>query len=228
MYDRDSRFTRHKASKKSVENGVALSQKLKKIMVCNVITVKPTDNIKKAVDLMNLHGISSLIVVDSEKPVGIVTERDMLNRVLNKSVITTKTLVMAVMTKPVITVSPNMRAGDAAKLMLERNIKKLPVVEEGKLVGLVSLTDLLRSEGVIKFLNALSLNGASARIKKTVDLYCDSAKLKKKKCPLITEQGFHMGCQEDKCMWWAQDECAVTRLSRQFSLDQSTEVVADT
>jgi len=197
-------------------------------MVCNVVTLKPTDTIKKAADLMNLHGISSLIVVDSDKPVGIVTERDMLNRVLNKSVITTKAKVMDVMTMPVVTASPNMRAGDAAKLMLERNIKKLPIIEDGKLVGLVSLTDLLRSEGVIQFLNKLSLDGASARIKRTVGLYCDSTMLKKRKCPLITEQGYHMSCQEDKCMWWCQEECAVTRLSRQFSMEQTIEATADT
>jgi len=204
-----------------------MSQKLRKIMVENVITVKPNDTIKKAAELMNLHEISSLIVVDSGKPVGIITERDMLNRVLNKSTITTEAMVAEIMSKPVVTASPNMRAGDAAKLMIQRNIKKLPIVENGRLVGLVSLTDLLRSEGVIQFLNKLSLNGASVRIKKTVDLYFDQEKQKKRKCPLITEQGFHMGCQEHKCMWWAGEDCAVTRLSRQFSLAQMPEVTIE-
>jgi CBS domain-containing protein len=200
-----------------------MSQKLRKIMVENVITVKPSDTIKKAAELMNLHGISSLIVVDSGKPVGIITERDMLSRVLNKPLLKTEAMVVDIMSKPVVTASPNMRAGDAAKLMIEHNIKKLPVVENGRLVGLVSLTDLLRSEGVIQFLNKLSLDGTSLRIKKAVNLYFDSAKNKRRKCPLITEQGFHLGCQENRCMWWAGDECAVTRLSRQFSLEQMSE-----
>jgi CBS domain-containing protein len=200
-----------------------MSQKLKKIMVENVVTVKPNDTIKKAAQLMNLHGISSLVVVDSEKPVGMITERDMLDRVLNNSKVSTDALVTDIMSKPVITVSPNMRAGDAAKLMIEHNIKKLPVVENGRLVGIVSLTDLLRSKGVIQFLNNLSLNGASARIKKTVSLYLDSEGCKRRKCPLITEQGFHVGCQENKCMWWTGDDCAVTLLSRQFSIEQMQE-----
>jgi CBS-domain-containing membrane protein len=193
-------------------------------MVGNVITVKPNDTIKKAADLMNLHEISSLIVVDSEKPVGIVTERDMLSRVLNKSEMTTKAIVKEIMSKPVVTASPDTRAGDAAKLMIQRNIKKLPIVENGRLAGLVSLTDLIRSEGVIQFLNKLSLNGASVRMKKTISLYFDQEKGKKRKCPLIAEQGFHMGCQEDKCMWWTGEDCAVTRLSRQFSFPEMPEL----
>jgi len=202
---------------------MAMSQKLRKIMVENVVTVKPNDTIKKAAQLMNLHGISSLVVVDSGKPVGIITERDMLDRVLNKSMVTTEAAVTDIMSKPVVTACPNMRAGDAAKIMIERGIKKLPVVENGRLVGIVSLTDLLRSEGVIQFLNKLSLDGVSLRIKKAVSLYLDADKCKKRKCPLITEQGFHVGCQENKCMWWAGDECAVTLLSRQFSIEQMQE-----
>jgi CBS domain-containing protein len=199
-----------------------MSQKLRKIMVENVITVKPNSSVKEAAELMNLHEISSLVVVDSEKPVGIITERDMLNRVLNISEIGMKAKVAEIMSKPVVTASPNMRAGDAAKLMIRRNIKKLPIVENGRLVGLVSLTDLLRSDGVIQFLNKVSLNGASVHIKKTVSFYLDADKRTRRKCPLITEQGFHVGCREDKCMWWAGEECAVTRLSRHFSPAEMT------
>lgn len=197
-------------------------------MVENVVTVKPNDTIKKAAELMNLHGISSLVVVDSGKPVGMITERDMLDRVLNNSMVTKEAAVTEIMSKPVVTVCPNMRAGDAAKVMIERNIKKLPVVENGRLVGIVSLTDLLRSKGVIQFLNKLSLDGVSVRIKKTVSLYLDSEGFKRRKCPLITEQGFHVGCQENKCMWWTGDECAVTLLSRQFAIEQMQEANVET
>jgi predicted transcriptional regulator len=197
-------------------------------MVENVVTVKPNDTVKKAAELMNLHEISSLIVVDSEKPVGIITERDMLSRVLNKSKITTEATVKEIMSKPVVTASPDMRAGDAAKLMIQRNIKKLPIVENGRLVGLVSLTDLIRTEGVIQCLNKLLLNGASVRMKKALSLYFDQGKEKKRKCPLIAEQGFHMGCQEDKCMWWTGEDCTVSRLSRQFSLTQMPELAIET
>jgi CBS domain-containing protein len=200
-----------------------MSQKLRVIMVGKVVTVEPSVSVKKAAELMNLHEIGCLVVVNCEKPVGILTERDMLKRVVCESREPEKTRVIDIMSKPLVSASPNMRAGDAAKLMFERNIKKLPVVENGRLVGLVTLTDLLRSEGVIEFLNKLSLNGASKRIKNAVSLYFDPLKQHRRRCPLIMKEGFAMGCQDSKCMWWVGDECAVTRLSRQISMGTISE-----
>lgn len=197
-----------------------MSQKLRKIMVENVITVKPNDTVKKAAELMNKHEIGCVIVVIHGKPSGIITERDLIKRVVNKSIEPEEVRVSDIMSQPLIEVSPNMCAGDAAKLMLEQNIKKLPVVENGKLVGLVTLTDLIRSEGVIEFLNGLSLNGVSMRLKKVVDIYFDTAKQHRKRCPLMMKDGFSMGCQIEKCMWWTGDECAVTKLSRHLECTQ--------
>jgi signal-transduction protein with cAMP-binding, CBS, and nucleotidyltransferase domain len=188
-------------------------------MVEKVITIEPNATVKKAAELMNLHEIGCLIVVSCEKPVGILTERDMLKRVIYESRECEKTKVVNIMTKPLITASPNMRAGDAAKLMFERNIKKLPIVQDGKLVGLVTLTDLLRTEGVIEFLNRLTLNGTSKRMKNMVDLYFDPLKQHRRRCPLIMKGGFTMGCQDNKCMWWVGDQCAVTKLCRQISIE---------
>ena len=201
-----------------------MSQKLKKIMVENVVTIEPNTTVKKAAEIMNLHEIGCVVVVHSGKPVGILTERDMLKRIVCKSGKSETLKVVEVMSKPLITASPNMRAGDAAKLMFERNIKKLPVIENGHLVGLVSLTDLLRSEGVIEFLNSISINGTSKRIKKTVDLYCDPMKQHRKKCPLMLEEGYQMGCLDNRCMWWSGDECAVTKLSRHISAYETSAV----
>ncbi len=200
-----------------------MSQKLRKVMVEKVVTVEPSATLKKAAELMNMHEIGCLVVVHSGKPVGIITERDMLKRVICESRESETVRVIEIMSKPVITASPNMRAGDATKLMLERNIKKLPVVENGQLVGLVTLTDLLRSPGVIEFLNKLSLNGTSKRMKRVVHLYFDPLKQHRRKCPLMINDGFSMGCRDNKCMWWVGDECAVTKLSRQFSMEELPE-----
>lgn len=112
-----------------------MSQKLRKIMVDKVVTVEPSVTAKKAVELMNLHDIGCLVVVHSGKPVGIVTERDMLKRVIHKSRNPARTRVVDVMSKPLVTASPDMRADDAAKLMIERNVKKLAVIENGRLAG---------------------------------------------------------------------------------------------
>lgn len=73
------------------------------------------------------------------------------------------------MSKPLIAASPKMSAGDAAKLMFEQKIKKLPIVENGRLVGLVTLTDIIRSQDVFSFLNGLSTKDAPKRMKKVVN-----------------------------------------------------------
>ena len=127
------------------------------------------------------------------------------------------------MTKPLVTASPEMRAGDAAKLMFERNIKKLPIVENGRLAGLVTLTDLLRSPGVLDFLNKLALDGTSKRLKDAANLYYDPKGLHRRTCPLTMKEGFYMGCQNTKCMWWADNECAVTKISRQLTTEENLE-----
>jgi len=194
-----------------------MSLKLEGIMVKNVVTVKANVTVKRAVEVMNKHEIGCLVVVNSEKPVGIVTERDMLERIIHELREPEKTRVIDIMSKPLIAAAPKMSAGEAAKLMFERKIKKLPVVEDGRLVGLVTLTDLVRSEEVLGFLNGFSANDAPKRMKKVVDLYFDRAKRFRRRCPLIMKSGFSMGCQEKKCMWWLGDECAITKLSRQMS-----------
>jgi CBS domain-containing protein len=194
-----------------------MSLKLKNIMVKDIVTVKTDVTVKRAVEVMNEHEIGCLVVVNSGKPVGIVTERDMLKRIVHELREPEKTSVMDIMSKPLIAAAPKMSAGDAAKLMFKRKIKKLPVVENGRLVGLVTLTDLVRSQDVLDFLNGLSIKDAPKRMKKVVNLYFDRAKRFRRRCPLMMKSGFSTGCQEKKCMWWLGDECTITKLSRQMS-----------
>ena len=191
--------------------------KLEEIMTKDVVTVKTSVTVEKAVDLMNKHEIGCLVVVNSRNPIGMVTERDILKRVIPQIKKSEKTKISDVMSKPLITAAPATQVGEAAKLMFKRKIKKLPVVEDGQLVGLVTLTDLVRSEEIIEFLNGSSINNAPKRIKKVVDLYYDRLKRYRRRCPLTVKEGFSMGCQEKRCMWWLGDECAVTKLTRQIT-----------
>jgi CBS domain-containing protein len=146
-----------------------MSLKLEDVMVEDVITVEEKATIKKAVELMNKHEIGCLIVVKRGKPAGIVTERDMLKRILQESKDPEKIKVNEIMSKPLIVGKPQMGIEDAVKLMFKRNIKKLPVADEGHLVGLVTLTDLVRSEQIIKMLKKLPDKETSKRMKKVVD-----------------------------------------------------------
>jgi len=112
-------------------------------MVHNVVSVKGTMTIENAVKLMNDHGIGSLVVVENGKPAGIVTERDMLIRVLLASNDPKKTKVGEVMSQPLIVGTTQMKLEEAVRLMIKHKIKKLPVTQDGNLVGLMTLTDVL-------------------------------------------------------------------------------------
>ncbi len=148
-----------------------MSPKLADVMVEDVITVENKATIKKAAELMNEHEIGCLIVVKKGKPAGIVTERDMLKRILLESRDPTKIKVNEIMSKPLIVGKPEMEIEDAVKLMFKRNIKKLPVANKNNLVGLVTLTDLVRSEQIIKMLKNLPSEETPKRMKKVVDYF---------------------------------------------------------
>jgi len=120
-----------------------MSLKVEDIMVRNVMSVKGTMTIENAVKLMNDHRIGSLVVVENGKPAGIVTERDMLTRVLLASKDPKKTKVAKVMSQPLIVGTTQMKLEEAVRLMIKHKIKKLPVTKDGNLVGLMTLTDVL-------------------------------------------------------------------------------------
>jgi len=122
-----------------------MSLQVKDVMVTSLITVEAEDTIKKAAELMEKHDISCLIVVSYGNPIGIVTERDMLKKVVLQRKDPEKIKVGNVMSAPLITSQPQTDIRDAVRLMNERRIKKLPVIEDGHLIGLVSLTDVMRS-----------------------------------------------------------------------------------
>jgi CBS domain-containing protein len=123
-----------------------VSLKVEDVMVKEVITISFRASVKRAAEVMNKYEIGSLIVVKRNKAVGIITERDVLKRVVAKALDPKKTTVEDVMSKPLIVVEPDMDLEDVVKLMFGMKIKKLPVVKSGKLVGLVSMTDIARFE----------------------------------------------------------------------------------
>ncbi len=120
-----------------------MSLQVKNIMVSNVMTVKINTLVIDAVKVMNQHGIGCLVVTDNGNPVGIVTERDLLKRVLALSKNPKKIRVQEIMSRPLIVEKPDLEVEKVIELMFDRKIKKLPIVEDGKLLGLVTFTDLL-------------------------------------------------------------------------------------
>jgi len=118
--------------------------KVKDVMVTEVVTADAESNVRDAVERMNDYDIGCLIVKEREQFVGILTERDVLRRVVTEARNPKETLVRDVMSKSLTVVGPEASLEEATFLMLERGVKKLPVVEGKKLVGIVTLTDIAR------------------------------------------------------------------------------------
>jgi CBS domain-containing protein len=118
---------------------------VKDVMVKEVITVNPDTKIRDAVELMNRNQIGCLVVTRKGKPVGIMTERDVLKKIVCRCKSPEQTKVSEIMSEPLVVGKVDMNWLDAARLMLDRNIKKLPILDGEKLVGLVTLTDIART-----------------------------------------------------------------------------------
>ena len=186
-------------------------------MVKEVITIEVNATVRKAVRLMNNREIGCLVVVKEGKPAGIVTERDMLKRVLFPTRDPRAVEVGEIMSKPLLLIESEKKIEDAVELMFKHKIKKLPVIENGRLVGLVTMTDLIRFPEVTRWLETFPLKRTPKRIKKVIEVYSDSKRHLRRKCPLSLLGGLSISCQEHKCMWWSEDECSISKLNKQLS-----------
>ena len=117
---------------------------VEEIMSKNVVTIAPEDKMAKAVSVMGEKHIGSLIVIKYETPVGIVTERDLLSKVLLKEKSLQKETVENCMSFPLVTVCYNTKIKEAAKLMIEKK-GRLAVFECGNLLGIVTAADLIKT-----------------------------------------------------------------------------------
>lgn len=107
-----------------------------------VRAIAPDETVLAAAQRMNDDKIGSLVVMRGSTLVGIVTERDVMTRVVAARKDPATTAVAAVMTADPITCSPTSSIGEARRIMSERRIRHLPVCENDKLVGMVSIGDL--------------------------------------------------------------------------------------
>ena len=109
-----------------------------------VHAVSATVTIAKAVDEMNRHRIGSIVVLDNNCPIGIFTERDVLTRVVGRHVDSNIMRVADVMTSELITISPETTIEETMVLFAVKRCRHLPVVADGRLIGLISIGDISR------------------------------------------------------------------------------------
>jgi len=113
------------------------------IMSKDVKVVRPDSSVKEVVATMNKFDIGSILVVQGKRPVGIITERDILRRIVQPCLAPETLTARQVMTSPLLTIRETASIDEAAKLMAKEKVKKLPVMDKKKLVGIVTLTDIV-------------------------------------------------------------------------------------
>lgn len=116
---------------------------VKDMMQKQIVSIDVSLTVKEAAKVMDNTGVSCLVITKEKVPVGILTERDFVTKItsLDKS---SSTSVQNVMSYPLITATPSDTAKKIAELMREKNIHKIPVIEGDRLVGIVTVTDLIK------------------------------------------------------------------------------------
>ena len=110
-----------------------------------VYAIQAKQTVYEAVAEMDAKNVGGLIVKDGERIVGIITERDYTRKVVLRGRASKDTAVESIMTRDLVTITPDQSVTDAMKLSTERRCRHLPVLQSGQLVGILSIGDLVKS-----------------------------------------------------------------------------------
>ena len=113
------------------------------VMTKDVKVVGPDSSVHKVVAAMNKYNIGSIIVVQDDKPNGVISERDILRMVVEPCLSPETITAKQIMTSPVITICESASMDEVVKLMAEKRVRKIPVMKKDKLVGIITYTDIL-------------------------------------------------------------------------------------
>jgi len=117
---------------------------VKDVMTKNVITIDSNQTILDAYKKYRDNKVGSLVVTDKEKLIGIVTERDLIEKAIDKDLKTT--LIKDIMTPNIKTISPSEDIDTASELMEKFNIKKLPVIYNDNITGIITINDIVHTK----------------------------------------------------------------------------------
>ena len=110
----------------------------------NIVVLDASDNVSTAINKMVSSNVWSLIVEKQGLPVGVVTERDVLRRCFGKGLAPSTVKLEEIMSSPIITVGPDASVGEMMEMMVEKSIRRVFVVENGKVIGRVTQTGLFQ------------------------------------------------------------------------------------
>jgi CBS domain-containing protein len=110
----------------------------------DVWSVSPDESVLQALRLMAVKDVGALVVIAGETPVGIISERDYARKVVLQGRSSSDTLVRDIMTSPAMSVSPDHTVDDCMRIVTTNRIRHLPVVQGERVVGMVSIGDLVQ------------------------------------------------------------------------------------
>ncbi|MDD4300422.1 MAG: CBS domain-containing protein [Methanomicrobium sp.] len=116
---------------------------IKEVMRYNPVTIGSEANVWKAAEKMCCNGVGSCIVLQNNVPKGIVTEEDLTCKIVALNKKPDDVYVSEIMSTPLITIESDKTVGDATHMMVSHKVRRLPVVENHKVVGLVTVRDIL-------------------------------------------------------------------------------------
>lgn len=147
------------------------------IMTPNPVTISRRESAHKAALLMKEGNVGSLVVVQDGMPVGIITERDLVMKVLAEDAVPSEISVDQIMSSPVISVHPHTSVTDAAKQMAKLRVRRLVVSEEDELKGILTESDLLKIwPQLIEVTREYSLISTPERVRGRYAGYCELCK----------------------------------------------------
>jgi len=118
--------------------------KVKDAMITRVVTARPSQTVFDASKVMKKEDVGSVVVVEGNKPIGIVTREDIVNKVTAKDLQASKVLLKDIMSTNLITCPPDCDISEAARRMSKYKYERIPVVSMGKLVGIISAREVAK------------------------------------------------------------------------------------
>jgi CBS domain-containing protein len=109
-----------------------------------IFHIEPTATIRQCAEMMQRSSVGALLVLEEGRLIGIVSERDIVRKIIIENVDVNKALVLDIMTKHPLTVPPSLTVTEGMRLMTEKRFRHLPVIDQDKLIGVVSIGDLTR------------------------------------------------------------------------------------
>jgi CBS domain-containing protein len=122
---------------------VKVMPKVEEVMTRGVLTIDSSKTVAEAAELMTQKEVGDVVVTENDSPRGIVTERDFVRRVIAKQR-PLDTKITDVMTTPLITIAPDASINEAARKMVNNKIRRLPVIRDHKLVGILVVSDFAK------------------------------------------------------------------------------------